>query len=48
MTGAGFENFDRGLVVIRGGGIRMDIEEGDDQVSVVGIDLRLLATACLN
>jgi len=48
MTGAGFKDFDWGLIIVRGGRIRMDIEEGDDQVGIMGIDLHLLATAYLN
>lgn len=48
MTGAGFEDFDRGLMIISGGRIRVDIEEGDDQVGIMRVDLRILATAHLS
>lgn len=39
MASAGFKDLYRRLVCLGGRGIRVKVEEGDDQIGVVGVDL---------
>lgn len=35
MTGAGFEDFNWGIGIVRSGWVCVDIEEGDDEVGIM-------------